>query len=478
MRRMTLVVTLCLVVLGLVGAPVALAHDSEPAFNCPAALPGANFYAPPVAGTSKTVALTFDDGPGPSTAAILRILRENGVRATFFNIGEQEAQWPNDVVAEEEDGFLIGDHTWSHPDLTTLSLSGQAAQLDRVISEQRSLVGTAPCVLRPPYGDYNSTTLQLARARHLSVWMWSVDTTDWEAEGSGASYWVERIIDLAESEGGVLDHPVVLMHNQAIPMPATVAALPTIIQYFKDHGYTFVDLLGRTGPPQGCGSGPPANPGGVRIDSGGRLLSGEEAGTADGQYSLVMQRDGNLVLYTGSRPLWESGTDGHPGATGLMEKNGDFVVVSKSGRVLWNTKTSGHVGASLVLENDGNLSLEAGASILWSSRSWNDSLAPSEALHQGWYLLSNDSACRLTLSRGGNLVLSAPGGPTIWQTRPHGGRGDEAVMEGDGDLVIRSRTGHILWSTATAGRAGASLYVSRDGAVFVETAAGDVAWFR
>ena len=128
--------------------------------------------------------------------------------------------------AEGADGFLIGNHTWDHPDMTTLSAAGQAAELDKVIHEQELLAGSAPCVFRPPYGDYDSTTLAIARARRMSVWMWSVDTEDWEAEGSGSSYWVNRIISLAESEGGALNHPVVLMHNQGIPMPATVTALP------------------------------------------------------------------------------------------------------------------------------------------------------------------------------------------------------------------------------------------------------------
>ncbi len=57
---------------------------------------------------------------------------------------------------------------------------------------------------------------------------------------------MNRIISLAEQQGGVLSHPVVLMHNQPAGNPATVLALPTIIQYFRDHGYTFVDLSGRT----------------------------------------------------------------------------------------------------------------------------------------------------------------------------------------------------------------------------------------
>jgi peptidoglycan/xylan/chitin deacetylase (PgdA/CDA1 family) len=76
----------------------------------------------------------------------------------------------------------------------------------------------------------------------MSVWLWSVDTQDWMADGSGSSFWVNRIIRLAEREGGALRHPVMLMHNQPAGNPATVSALPVIIRFFRSHGYRFVRL--------------------------------------------------------------------------------------------------------------------------------------------------------------------------------------------------------------------------------------------
>jgi peptidoglycan/xylan/chitin deacetylase (PgdA/CDA1 family) len=106
----------------------------------------------------------------------------------------------------------------------------------------KAVAGVKACVFRPPYGDYDSTTLRLAQQRRMSVWLWSVDTQDWMARGSGSSYWVHRIIRLAEQEGRALRHPVVLMHNQAAGNPATVAALPVIIRFFRSHGYRFVRL--------------------------------------------------------------------------------------------------------------------------------------------------------------------------------------------------------------------------------------------
>jgi len=129
---------------------------------------------------------------------------------------------PSLVRAEVKGGYAMGNHTWNHPDMAALSAARQAAELDQMSAEQRSIAGTVPCAFRPPYGDYDSTTLRLAQQRQMGVWLWSVDTQDWMAEGSGSSYWVHRIIRLAEQEGGALRHPIVLMptSRQGIRRPS------------------------------------------------------------------------------------------------------------------------------------------------------------------------------------------------------------------------------------------------------------------
>jgi peptidoglycan/xylan/chitin deacetylase (PgdA/CDA1 family) len=208
------------------------------AAGCPAAPYGPQRYAP---GTSKTVALTFDDGPGRSTDAILAILARYRIPATFFNIGAAMATRPYLVQDEVRDGEAMGNHTWNHPHMTTLSAARQGAELSQASAEQRSIAGTIPCAFRPPYGQYDSATLSLAQQRRMGVWLWSVDTLDWTANGSGSSYWVRRIIRLAE-QGGTLLHPIVLMHDARPGDPATVDALPAVIQFFRSHGYRFVGL--------------------------------------------------------------------------------------------------------------------------------------------------------------------------------------------------------------------------------------------
>jgi peptidoglycan/xylan/chitin deacetylase (PgdA/CDA1 family) len=243
--------------------------------TCGAASSGVHRYAP---GAGNTVALTFDDGPGPSTPAIRSILADAHVEATFFNIGENEAARPGQVRAEHSQGFALGDHTWDHSDLTTLGRAQQAAEIDRERREQRSLVGAYSCLVRPPYGSFDATTLGLAQARNMQVWNWSVDTEDWKADGSDASGWIHRIISRAEA-GGAMRHPVILMHNAAGGDPATVDALPGIIRYYKSHGYTFVDVLAHTGHPSVVSISPTSGPssGRTRVTVTGHGFTGVRA---------------------------------------------------------------------------------------------------------------------------------------------------------------------------------------------------------
>jgi peptidoglycan/xylan/chitin deacetylase (PgdA/CDA1 family) len=455
----------------------AATASALPASNCPTARSGAQYTAPPVPGGGKTVALTFDDGPGPSTVNILSILEFAGVRATFFNTGLQSAKWAGDVRGEEAAGYLLGDHTWDHASLTSLSAAGQASELDREAAEQKSLVGTAPCAMRPPYGNYDSTTVSVAASRHMTTWLWDVDPEDWKAAGSGSSYWVNRIISLAESEGGQLRHPIIVLHNQGIPMPATVAALPVIINYFEAHGYTFVDLLGRTGPPRGCGAAVPVSLPATLVDGGTTLRAGDVVRSPGNQYRLVMQSDGNLVEYTEHRALWSSGTFGHSGARAVMQSDGNLVVYSSSGRPLWSSHTFGHPGAGLRLRNDGELRVMSGVAVLWSSHTVNAVLRPGEELRPGWYLQSAGSACRLTITRRGNVVLRSASGAPLWRSGRHQGGKDRLRMQADGNLVEYTSQGAV-WSSGTFGHPGDSLYLSRDGTAFVEAGGGAVAWFR
>jgi peptidoglycan/xylan/chitin deacetylase (PgdA/CDA1 family) len=218
------------------GGPALAGRGGAP--SCPVPPPGPLSAAP---GAGKTVALTFDDGPGRSTPAILAILARYRVTATFFNMGQDIAARPSLVRREAAAGYALGDHTWDHPHLPKLAAAAQSAQLTRTSAEERRVAGAVPCLFRPPFGEYSATTVALARRQRMAVWLWSVDTQDWLADGSGSAPWVRRVTRRAEA-GAAQRHPVILMHNQVEGNPATVAALPAIIRFYQSRGYRFAAL--------------------------------------------------------------------------------------------------------------------------------------------------------------------------------------------------------------------------------------------
>jgi peptidoglycan/xylan/chitin deacetylase (PgdA/CDA1 family) len=287
-------------VLSAVGVAFAAPAGAAPT-GCPSATYGVHNYAP---GTGRTVALTFDDGPGRATNRIVRELVAAHVTATFFNLGVHEVDQPADVRTERADGFALGDHTWDHQDLTLLGAGGQAREIDRERRAQTAITGANPCLFRPPFGSFDATTLKLAQERGMQVWNWSVDTEDWKADGSDDLYWVDRIVSRAEA-GSDQQHPVILMHNQTGGNPATADALPTIINYYRALGYRFVDLYGHTGHPVVSRVSPASGPtsGGTRVTVTGhdfvgrvRVRFGSVAGT-----SVVVQSSTRLLVTSPAR---------------------------------------------------------------------------------------------------------------------------------------------------------------------------------
>lgn len=194
---------------------------------------------------AKTAALTFDDGPGPSTASIIAILQKYGVPATFFNIGDQMADYPSAIQAEAADGFTLGDHTWDHVDLVPLTLAQQQYEINRVIQEYQTLTGKSPTVFRPPNGDYNTYTEEICTADHMAIDEWTIDPADWQYAGTYSQADVNAIVHAVESQitsdpGDV--NPIILLHNPLAGTPDTVAALPTIIQWLQANGFKLVAL--------------------------------------------------------------------------------------------------------------------------------------------------------------------------------------------------------------------------------------------
>jgi peptidoglycan-N-acetylglucosamine deacetylase len=185
-------------------------------------------------GHRRDIALTFDDGPGPYTTAVIRVLRRYHVPATFFVIGRQVPLYRNVIAEEARDGFEIGDHTWSHPFLSLLPASVQQAQIVQAAHAVRAAGAPPPRLFRPPYGAFNHTTLAILRALHLLVVLWSVDTSDYARPG------VARIVYTAIS--GAQPGAIILMHDGGGDRAETVDALPRIIRGLRRRGYRLVTI--------------------------------------------------------------------------------------------------------------------------------------------------------------------------------------------------------------------------------------------
>jgi len=218
-------------------------HDDEEAINKVLS------YTPFVkdgGGRSREVALTFDDGPGPYTPALLSTLERLHVRATFFVIGKMLRYFSASVVREIEDGDIVGDHTEGHPALATLSAHDQYEQLFEQIVRVEVLGGHRPRLFRPPYGSFNAVTMRELRRLHLLMVLWSVDTNDYLQPG--VSVIVQRALE------GVRGGEILLMHDGGGDRAQTIEAVPLIVQGLRDRGLRIVtvpQLLHDDPPPAG-----------------------------------------------------------------------------------------------------------------------------------------------------------------------------------------------------------------------------------
>lgn len=118
-------------------------------------------------GRRRDVALTFDDGPGQFTAAILHILRRMHTPATFFVIGRNVRTYPRLVAREARDGFEVGDHTEDHPSLSALPATEQAAEVRDAAVDIHRAGAPYPHIFRPPYGAFDAATLAILRAERM-----------------------------------------------------------------------------------------------------------------------------------------------------------------------------------------------------------------------------------------------------------------------------------------------------------------------
>ena len=177
----------------------------------------------------KMVAITFDDGPREgNTERILEALDAVDGRATFFMVGTNVENYPDTVKAVAEQGSEIANHSYNHPQLTTLGTSGALEQINHCNDLINKAAGVTPTIGRPPYGSIDE---DIINGSGMEWFNWSVDTLDWKSRNADSVCSV-----IMENVG---DRDVILMHDIH---DSTVEAAVRIIPWLHEQGYQLVTI--------------------------------------------------------------------------------------------------------------------------------------------------------------------------------------------------------------------------------------------
>jgi peptidoglycan-N-acetylglucosamine deacetylase len=193
-----------------------------------------------LAAGSRKIALTYDDGPNdPHTTRLLEVLERHQVRATFFMIGRSVRQRPEIARAVAHAGHVIGNHTFTHPNLIFASAQQTRVELGECERALTEVIGNHSPLFRPPFGGRRPATLRIARSMGLQPVMWNVTGWDWKTT---SPEYVEKKVR-AQIRGG----DVILLHDGGhrgigADRVHTVAATEHLIIRYKALGYEFVTI--------------------------------------------------------------------------------------------------------------------------------------------------------------------------------------------------------------------------------------------
>ena len=190
--------------------------------------------------------LTFDDGPGKFTGEVLDILAENNIPATFFVLGEQVERYPEIVQRITDEGHGIGNHTHNHVyDELYNEFTNFSAQVLQTLQAIYDVTGEQTRLLRAPGGTYNNIDTSYYEAMSeagLIIFDWNVDSGD----SASRNVTTETIVNNIK-KANLMERVIVLMHDSN-SHEATIAALPQIIAYYREHNYRFDMITDTTTP--------------------------------------------------------------------------------------------------------------------------------------------------------------------------------------------------------------------------------------
>lgn len=177
----------------------------------------------------KKIALTFDDGPHYFyTEQLLKGLEERNVKVTFFITGKNAEEYPEIVKKMHENGHLIGNHTYSHIQLTSNNAEKFKEEIIKTNEVIKEITGEDTIYIRPPYGSWNK---EFEKELNMFPVLWTVDPLDWCS--NDVSCIVKNVCSKAE------ENDIILMHDQ---YKTTVTAALKIIDRLTEKGYEFVTV--------------------------------------------------------------------------------------------------------------------------------------------------------------------------------------------------------------------------------------------
>lgn len=177
----------------------------------------------------KRIALTFDDGPHPKyTPKLLDGLKERNVKATFFVIGQSAANYPDILKRITEEGHLLGNHTYSHVQLSCIPVNTAISEINQTNDVIVNATGVFPSYIRPPYG---SMPKSLKSETDLIPVLWTVDPRDWSVLNTDSV--VKHVVKNAK------DGDIILLHDI---FETSVDAALIIIDELSKEGFVFVTV--------------------------------------------------------------------------------------------------------------------------------------------------------------------------------------------------------------------------------------------
>ncbi|MEW6623483.1 MAG: polysaccharide deacetylase family protein [Bacillota bacterium] len=186
----------------------------------------------------KIIALTFDDGPDDNfTPKILDILKEHKVPATFFVMGRRCELFPEVVSRMANEGHIIGNHTYTHPNIVKLSNKKALKELSDTDKIVKEIAGYTPFLFRSPYGSLDREKTKLIVNSGYNIIAWNVDSLDWR--GLSADEVKTNILE------NVIEGSIILQHSAGgigEDLSGTVQALDEIIKVLKKDGFEFVTV--------------------------------------------------------------------------------------------------------------------------------------------------------------------------------------------------------------------------------------------